>query len=715
MPQQVSLIIAKAEKICQHRFDLLGYTDLDYGAKIDWHLDAVNRKRAPMKPFHQVAYLDFQEVGDAKVTWELNRHQQLVTLAKAYRLTGDPKFTAELWQQWKDWHAQNPYPIGINWASSLEVAFRSLSWLWVYFLLADAEVFPIWFREEWIKALALSGRHIGRYLSTYFSPNTHLLGEGVALFFIGTLCPEIQQASTWKERGWRIIVEEAKRQIRPDGFHFEQSLYYHVYALDFFLHARMLAARNDIFIPAEFDRTVESMLNALALVVGAGTPCSFGDDDGGRLFDPQRNHTQHLLDPLAAGAVLFQRGEFKALVGEVPEEMIWLLGIGALDDFDNLRPERSALRSSALTNSGLYIMADAETQTQLLVDAGPQGAASAGHGHADALSVCAAQDGTPLLIDPGTRVYVGDGPERDSFRGTPAHNTMSVNGCDQAIPSGPFAWTNLPNVTVDCWVAGKTFDFFAGHHDGYARLTNPVVHRRDVFFRKGKFWLVRDRAQGSGTHELAIRWHLPPDFVQDGDWFTRGDRGIGFLAAERHGWNVLFEKGMWSPAYGQEQPAPIVSFCATAALPQSFVTLVVPRLHSQQELGLFRRLETGKTTVVAYHYMRDQEETYFIFAEGNESWQVENFASDAQFLCMSVRRQDSVRELMFCNGKYVEIMGRAIVSSAELVQRCELIQGESGVQTFSSAHAGTLVQQALGDFAFTDSKRTSFTASERGR
>ena len=28
-------------------------------------------------------------------------------------------------------------------------------------------------------------------------------------------------------------MDEAKRQVRPDGLYFEQALYYHVYALDF--------------------------------------------------------------------------------------------------------------------------------------------------------------------------------------------------------------------------------------------------------------------------------------------------------------------------------------------------------------------------------------------------------------------------------------------------------------------------------------------------
>ena len=119
MPQQAEAIIQYAEKICRHRFDLLGYEDLDYGREIDWHLDRVHGKRAPRDLWFKIRYLDFASVGDAKITWELNRHQHLVTLAKAYRLTNDYRFARELADQWEHWQRENPYPRGINWAPAV--------------------------------------------------------------------------------------------------------------------------------------------------------------------------------------------------------------------------------------------------------------------------------------------------------------------------------------------------------------------------------------------------------------------------------------------------------------------------------------------------------------------------------------------------------------------------------------------------------------------
>ena len=66
------------------------FKDID-SKDIDWHLDPVHGKRAPLDPWFKIPFLDFAVVGDHKVTWELNRHQHLVTLAKARLLSGDKK------------------------------------------------------------------------------------------------------------------------------------------------------------------------------------------------------------------------------------------------------------------------------------------------------------------------------------------------------------------------------------------------------------------------------------------------------------------------------------------------------------------------------------------------------------------------------------------------------------------------------------------------
>ena len=676
-PTEVKSIVARAERICVHNFDLLGYEGLDYGPEIDWHLDRVHNKRAPREPWYKIRYLDFDQVGDVKVTWELNRHQHLVTLAKAHLITRDERFANDLFAQWYHWIEQNPYPIGINWTSSLEVAFRSLSWLWVRYLLANSASVPQSFNADLTRALAVSGRHIERYLSTFFSPNTHLLGEGVALFFIGTLCPELKSSGKWKKLGWEIVLQEVERQVRADGMHFEQSSYYQVYALDFFLHALLLAARNEVPIPESFERMIEKMMDLLCVLSRTGTTHSFGDDDGGRLFDPARNRAQHLADPLATGAVIFGRSDFKAVAGSLREETLWLLGAEGAARFDQIPDIAIEPQSAEFRASGLYLMTGhGKDSAQLLIDAGPQGAH--GHGHADALSVQLSQAGRAILIDPGTCEYAGSRGSRASFRGTAAHNTLQVDHLDQSQPNGPFSWERPAETRVQIWVRGENFDLFAGSHNGYDQLPSPVVHRRWIFYRKPDFWLVRDVAEGTGHHHLAINWRLAPGLRQPKQsvpFFAapEGNNGIGLVTPAQSGWNLKMRDGEWSPAYGRTEPASALQYERETTLPSELATVLLTSKTSSGLGTLAAFPEDAKTpTVFGYSYATPTELHKMFFAPGAQDWKMSDWSSDAEFL-YSRENESGLQEIIFCNGSYVAFRGNRVASSRSKVESCELL------------------------------------------
>ncbi|HLY60746.1 MAG TPA: alginate lyase family protein [Terriglobia bacterium] len=685
LPLEANRILEEARQILQHRFDLLGYQGLDYGPKIDWHLDAVHGKRAPRKPWFKIRN-NFEEIGDPKVIWELNRHQHLVTLAKAFRLSEDARFLDELLHQWRSWNDQNPYPIGINWASALEMAFRSISWLWVRHLVAGRPEAPDSFQAELVCALALNGRNIELYLSTYHSPNTHLLGEGVGLYFIGTLCPQIAAAERWKQLGWAIVLREAERQIQADGMHFEQSLYYHVYALDFFLHARILAACNQISIPGALDVKLEKMLEILLRLGQSGSPPRFGDDDGGRLFNPRRNCAEHMLDPLATGAVIFKRPDFKAAAGSIREETLWLMGPEGLAQFDALPQLPPSFKSVRQEASGVCVMTSPNPiPLRLVVDAGPQGAGSAGHGHADALSLHLTVDGREWLTDPGTFCYVSAGNDRNLFRGTAFHNTLQVDSLDQAEPAGPFGWRSLPAVQVEKWIVGETFDLFVGSHTGYSRLPDPVIHRRWVFNLKSQYFLVCDLALGKGEHQLDLSWHFAPGAHSvnsptgaESHWALR-DVTLTLLPVESHGWSREIIQGRVSPVYGKEEPAPVLRFSSKVVLPADFSVLVRPGRGEFEGLGVLTRMhgEARVEAVRGYRYDYHKECHLIFIAEPGKRWSLSHWASDAEFLyyCGGPGEQSY---WVLCGGSYVEVDGQRVVTCKRVVERLELSfnQGE---------------------------------------
>src|SRR5439155_2740682 len=266
---------------------------------------------------------------------------------------------------------------------------------------------------------------------------------------------------------------------------------------------------------------------------------------------------------------------------------------------------------------------------------GPQGAATAGHGHADALSITVNSGSRSLFIDPGTCEYVGS--ERNIFRGTRSHNTLVIDNVDQAEPKGPFAWTKLPTVKADGWISGSSFDLFAGSHDGYCRLASPVIHRRWVFSLKSEFWLVRDLAEGRGEHRLDLFWHFNPELSLSGenpDTFLDANGLAGLrIISQGDAWSRELAAGWWSPVYGIREPMRGLHFGRLVTLPSEFATLIMPFVDGKPQQGELTRLEAESTSesVRAYSYSTSEKEHGIVFTAA-QPWSLREWASDAEFV-----------------------------------------------------------------------------------
>jgi hypothetical protein len=337
-------LIKRADRIVGGRFDLLGLRDLSFGPSPDWHLEPVSGKRSPLLHWSQIDYLDARVAGDKKIVWELNRHQYFATLGRAYWLTGDERYAETFAAHVESWIDENPAKLGINWASSLEVAFRSVSWLWaIHFFKDSSHLTPGLFLRV-SKLLYVHARHLENYLSTYFSPNTHLTGEALGLFYLGTLLPEFKEAARWRGRGERILLAELERQVYADGVYFEQASYYQRYTADFYTHLFILAQINGLSMKAGLAEKLTGLMDHLMHITRPeGTTPLFGDDDGGRLLPLDERAADDFRATLSTAAALFKRPDYKFVAGELAEETVWLLGTEGARAFERLEARARAI------------------------------------------------------------------------------------------------------------------------------------------------------------------------------------------------------------------------------------------------------------------------------------------------------------------------------------------------------------------------------------
>lgn len=514
-----------AAQIRQNRIPALGFT-LDIGPEIHWRRDHLNHIETGLSYFRLIPYLDAQRAGDHKVIWEINRHQHLVLLAQC-------GYVEDVVAQLESWIKANPFHRGINWTSALEVAFRALSWIWIYHLIGNQ--WEPGFHRRFLEVLYQHGRHLEINLSFYFSPNTHLLGEAVALHALGALFPTFPRAGRWKKLGNRVVIEQMDRQVRADGSHFEQSTYYHVYALDMFLFHAILSEPT-----REYKAKLTKMADYLHALLGPARKLPLlGDDDGGRFFHPYGTHDEFGRATLATAALYLNHDGWPYQPEDLLPQAAWWLGT-------TQGSSCGRWQSQLFPDAGVAVMTASDTQ--VVIDAGPFGPWGSGHSHSDTLSITARKGDHEILIDPATYTYVGDPEWRDWFRGSAAHSTIRINRLDQATPVNPFRWQDQPTARVLDWKTSDMEDLLVGECS-YRGFT----HRRQVRFEKPSRIVIEDDITGpAGEHLIEQFWHL-------GNADTASMLDLESGAEHIDTWR--------SPALGVKQPNQALRVARQTALP----------------------------------------------------------------------------------------------------------------------------------------------------
>ncbi len=545
-----------AQGILARRIPLFGYT-IEPEREIRWRRDYVHQRETSAVYFRRIPYLDFERVGDHKIIWELNRHQHLVALAQAGLLSGRKDFFDDLFAQLASWLDQNPVGGGINWASALEVAFRALAWMWIDHLAGERMEPGL--KTRWHLALYHHGCYLEHNLSIYFSPNTHLQGEALALHALGMLFG----VERWRARGAALTRGMLADHVHPDGGHFEESSYYHLYATDMFLFHAVLEEPDETY-----RESLRRMARYLWAVAGSGEMPFLGDDDGGRLFHPFGARDRFARATLAACAAFVGDTPSHGDPADLDELAVWWLGDRAVARAPASR------KSAAFPDTGVVVTVkdgvDLKDGLEVIAAVRAFGRGSAGHSHAHALHFTLRHAGEEVLIDPGTYTYISDPAWRNRFRGTAAHNTLRIDYRDQADPAGPFRWSQLP--------ASEILDLPQDPRGWRAQcLYRGLCHERQMILADGVLWVI-DRVTGAGRHRIEQFWHpagpvgrlagstlqLPGKMLLT----TEAGREIEIAEGGEFGWR--------SPVPGVKHPLPVLRLSMETELP----CLIATAFHS---------------------------------------------------------------------------------------------------------------------------------------
>jgi hypothetical protein len=603
-PESYKETLRRADLACRHVVEVLGSGPTDLGDPINWWTDFKGGTWAQgdYQELNATLYTnDFQNdryIGDVKLPWELNKHAHFLALAKAYWLTGDERYAEALLAQMDDWITRNPFLYGIAWTQNLIVAQRAIAWalalqaVWESPALTPARLLRI------LRSLYQHARYIPAHFEVAERASNHLFGNAAGLATLALVFPEFRDAETWRATALRVIESELVKQVYPDGVQYEQSINYHRYVVEFCLLPWLLVWPQASPYSAAARAALRRMMTVLLhMTQPNGQVQPISDADGARVWlfnDRSINDHRGVLN---LGAVLFKDGAFRFGMGENREDVFWWLGPEGWRAWETL-PAAEPPRSAAFPDGGYFVLREAWRPEALWVffDCGhvgmgdwPDEVSVGTHGHSDLLTFGLAAGGETFLTDIGSYTYTGSRPWHDYFRSARGHNVLLVDGQDQSVLTTTWAMRERARPRDVAWRFSPDADFVTGAHDGYRRLSPPVLHRRSLLLlRAERRVIIRDDLEGDGGHAVEALFHAMPAVRvlpagRPGSWKLIGRRAsvsMMFLAeglrqGQPRPLSARVARGETDPIdgwyaedYGMKEPAPVlhVSFQGTCPL-----------------------------------------------------------------------------------------------------------------------------------------------------
>lgn len=615
-------IRSAAQRLLDGQLEVFGHSVPMRDGIPEWNVDPVTGTRIDTT---FGLFIDFRHIEgvDIKFLWEVNRHLWWVPLAQAYALYGDRYYLDRLGQLLRSWLDACPYARGANWSSPVEHGIRLINWSIVWSLIGGDQS-PLFAGAEgerlldrWLGSIYQHMRFASDNYSKYSSADNHLIGEAAGVYVAAHVWDCWAQSRQMRREAKAILERETLLQFAPDGVNLEQASCYHKFSLQFLLAAGLCGRANrDEFSPAFWSRVEAAIVFLASMMDAAGRVPPIGDSDDGEVWrlgqGPEYSSYRSIV---AIGAALFRRGDLQAKVescgsgggrgggarksdgaarqthGPADEQLPWLPGPGP----GPVAADESAMRSlpTRFEEGGYVILGESlhvpAEEFRATVDCGPLGYNRiAGHGHADALAVQVSWGGVQMLVDPGTYCYNAAPDLRHFFRGTHAHNTLVVDDCDQSEYGASFLW--LRDVSCSLVSDGSTGGrSLHARHDGYARLTDPVIHHRRVTLRDDGSLLVDDWIECAQSHGVELLWHAAVgarfERESDGGWLLAvQDRVLRMTIESPPSCEASVIEGRDSPPQGwvstrfyQRAPAPVLSVRGTLRPRQTLRTVIERR------------------------------------------------------------------------------------------------------------------------------------------
>lgn len=474
--------------------------------------------------------------GVGGYTWTMSRLKYMVTLCKAFLLTGERRYLDKVETDLNNWFDTVPAPPvpydyesacyyhGVHNWRMLELGYRMVYTFPILRSVLEIHGSNRKLLERIQASIAEHAERIsaGSHLLWPGQDHNHYTQEINGLLSAASMLPDDPRSSKWIAQAMDGLEHACACQITEGGSQVEGSAEYHsAVVIDFCCSIHFAGKCGRTFSPQFISRVQKALDFAIHTVSPNGNMLPFGDSDtiaytpydAAMLSFLLFGETKHLF-------TLRQLANADFFLQQLSERFPW--GFSRIPDL--LQWLKSPLKSE--NQMLLPLVSYQEETNQYIARSGWNRDAAclyfssnsplypgSNHAHMDQLGIMFGAYGKMLLQDPGRYTYK-ECADRHLFKSSQVHNVPTINGEDAFAYLGTFAYGSQKDGKLTAIMDSDRIKGAFGYQLNY----DPVAITRSAALIDGEIILIADTFENVKGKNIKVFFHLNSTHVRSEDF-----------------------------------------------------------------------------------------------------------------------------------------------------------------------------------------------------
>lgn len=524
--------------------------------------------------------------GVGGYTWTMSRLRYMVTLCKAFLLTGQRRYLDKVETDLNDWFDKVPAPPvptdyesachyhGVHNWRMLELGYRLIYTFPILLSVLKVHGKDRNLIDRIYDTIAKHAERIsaGSHLLWPGRDHNHYTEEINGLLSAASMLPDDPRTPGWIEQAMDGLEHACASQLTHDGAQTEGSAQYHTAVVINFCYSIHFAKQCGKTFSPEFVARVKNGLDfAVHTISPDGNTLPFGDSDPVFFTSYDAAMLSYLLfGETKHMSTLRQLADGSFFIEQLYERFPW--------GFPGISELLTRLRSPITGEKELLALVTYQSQmNQYIARTGWNREAAclyfssdspmhpgSNHAHMDQLGIIFGAYGKVLLQDPGRYTYK-DCEDRHLFKSSQVHNVPTVNGEDAFAYLATFGYGPQKDGAITAVMESQRIKGAYGYHNNY----DPVTITRSAALIDGEILLIADTYRNVKGKNMKVFFHLNSTQVRvEGAEIVTEDPDVNIrLHCSLHNGDILLEilEGRMSDIFYHDYPSKRAAYSRIAA------------------------------------------------------------------------------------------------------------------------------------------------------